>query len=116
MSALLKNGITSVAVQAGLLYRDERGMLGGGGGISQIIMGVITIVVGIILSGVVVDTVSNIVTGTGDLAAGSAADSAFPGARSIATLIPTIYFAAVLVMGVGLIGIGAKSYYRRGEA
>ncbi len=38
----------------------------------------------------------------------------FAGARSIGSLIPTIYYASVLVIGIGLIGLSVAGYARRG--
>ena len=67
--------------------------------IMAIIMGVITIVVGLVMSDVVL---SQAATSGADANIGS-----FTGARSFNDLVPVIYFAALVIISVGLIGLGA---------
>ena len=76
---------------------DERGAVDAR--IMAIIMGVITIVVGLVMSDVVL---SQAATSGADANIGS-----FTGARSFNDLVPVIYFAALVIISVGLIGLGA---------
>ena len=66
--------------------------------IAVIILGVITIVIGLVLAGVV-DSAA--VTGGGGAAA------SFAGTIAINNLIPLIYRVVILMVGVGMIGLGS---------
>jgi len=71
--------------------------------ITAIIMGVIVIVVGLVLETMTV--LSQAATSGGKANIGS-----FSGARSLNDLIPLIYGAAVVMLGVGMMLIGAAGF------
>lgn len=74
--------------------------------IISIVAGVITLVIGLVLSDVIVDTAAT---------QGAAANLAsFSGAKSLNDLLPLVYYAAVVMLGVGMIGIGAAGFAGRG--
>ena len=77
--------------------RSESGAAAGGP-ILAIIMGVITIVVGLVLFTTIL---SQATTSGEDSRIGS-----FSGAQALNDLVPLVYIAAIVVMGVGLIGLG----------
>ena len=74
--------------------------------ITAIIMGVIVIVVGLVLETTVLSQAST---------AGSNANiGSFSGAQSLNDLVPLIYNAAVVMLGVGMMAIGAAGFAGRG--
>ena len=74
--------------------------------ITSIILGVITIVVGLVLE----DTIL-----TQAAAAGSNTNiGSFSGAQSLNDLVPLIYNASVVMLGVGMMAIGAAGFMGRG--
>jgi len=76
------------------------------GRIVSIIMGVIVIVVGLVLESTILSQAAS---------AGSNADiGSFSGAQSLNDLVPLIYNAAVVMLGVGMMAIGAAGFAGRG--
>lgn len=74
--------------------------------IISIVAGVITLVIGIVLADVIISTAA---TQGADANIGS-----FSGAKSLNDLVPLVYYAAVVMLGVGMIGIGAAGFAGRG--
>ena len=74
--------------------------------ITAIILGVVTIVIGLIVSGIVD---SQAATSGGNAEIGS-----FAGAKAINDLLPLIIRVVVLMVGVGMIGIGTAGFARVG--
>ena len=66
--------------------------------ITTIIFGVIIIVVGLVLESTIL---SRAATAGSDASIGS-----FAGARALNDLVPLVYNAAIVILGVGLIGLG----------
>ncbi|MEM3170296.1 MAG: hypothetical protein QW838_05930 [Candidatus Nitrosotenuis sp.] len=67
--------------------------------IVTLIGGVLLLVFGLVLSDVVLDQA---------VAAGGAASiGSFSGARALNDIIPLVYYAVIVIAGVGLIGLGA---------
>ncbi len=75
---------------------DERGA---NQAIYSIISGVITLVVGLVLFATILSSAQ---TSGSDANIGS-----FAGAQALNDLVPLVYIAAIVMVGVGLIGIGA---------
>jgi uncharacterized membrane protein len=76
------------------------------GRIVSIIMGVIVIVVGLVLESTILSQAAS---------AGSNANiGSFSGAQSLNDLVPLIYNAAVVMLGVGMMAIGAAGFAGRG--
>jgi hypothetical protein len=74
--------------------------------ITAIIMGVIVIVVGLVLETTVLSQAAD---------AGSNANiGSFSGAQSLNDLVPLIYNASVVMLGVGMMAIGAAGFAGRG--
>ena len=74
--------------------------------IISIIMGVIVIVVGLVLETTILSQATT---------AGSNANiGSFSGAQSLNDLVPLIYNAAVVMLGVGMMAIGAAGFAGRG--
>ena len=74
--------------------------------IVSIIMGVIVIVVGLVLESTILSQAA---------AAGSNGNiGSFSGAQSLNDLVPLIYNAAVVMLGVGMMAIGAAGFAGRG--
>jgi uncharacterized membrane protein len=74
--------------------------------IVSIIMGVIVIVVGLVLESTILSQAAS---------AGSNANiGSFSGAQSLNDLVPLIYNAAVVMLGVGMMAIGAAGFANRG--
>ena len=74
--------------------------------IISIIMGVIVIVVGLVLETTILSQASS---------AGSNANiGSFSGAQSLNDLVPLIYNAAIVMLGVGMMGIGAAGFAGKG--
>jgi len=71
--------------------------------IALIIGGVLSLVFGILLADVVIDTTTVALT--------NASIGSFAGASAIGGLVPFIYFTVVILIAVGMMGIGAKSVY-----
>lgn len=71
-----------------------------------LIMGVIIIVVGLVLEATIL---SRAATAGSDTNIGS-----FAGAQALNDLVPLVYNAAIVIMGVGLIGLGAAGLAGRG--
>ncbi len=65
-----------------------------------IVFGVLIIVVGLVLEGTIISQAAS--------AGGHANIGSFSGAKDLNDLVPLVYNAAVVVLGVGLIGISAK--------
>ena len=93
LALMLARGI---AVRVTSPLRSESGAAGGP--ILAIIMGVITIVVGLVLF----TTILSQATTSGD----DSRIGSFSGAQALNDLVPLVYIAAIVVMGVGLIGLG----------
>ena len=74
--------------------------------ITAIIMGVIVIVVGLVLETTVLSQAAT--------AGGNANIGSFSGAQSLNDLVPLIYNAAVVMLGVGMMAIGAAGFAGRG--
>lgn len=77
------------------------------GRIVAIIAGVLTITIGLVLGTIVVDQAATAGADTGKI-------GSFAGARSIMNLVPLIYYTAIVMLGVGMIGIGAGGFMGRG--
>lgn len=75
-----------------------------GSKIAAIVLGVITIVIGLALGSVVVQSA----------AADDAAIGSFAGAKAIKNLVPLVYYAVVIGVGVGMMAIGVSGYFGRG--
>ena len=76
------------------------------GRIVSIIMGVIVIVVGLVLESTILSQAAT---------AGSSSNiGSFSGAQSLNDLVPLIYNAAVVMLGVGMMAIGAAGMAGRG--
>ena len=74
--------------------------------IVSIIMGVIVIVVGLVLESTILSQAA---------AAGSSSNiGSFSGAQSLNDLVPLIYNASVVMLGVGMMAIGAAGFAGRG--
>ena len=87
-----------------LALANQRGAMDGK--ITAIIGGVITLVIGMVLASTVNSQAATL---------GSAANiGSFTGAQAIGDLIPLVYIAAILLIGVGLIAAGGAGYVGRG--
>ena len=74
--------------------------------IFSIIMGVIVIVVGLVLESTILSQAAS---------AGSSSNiGSFSGAQSLNDLVPLIYNASVVMLGVGMMAIGAAGFAGRG--
>ena len=74
--------------------------------IEEFIMGVIVIVVGLVLESTILSQAAS---------AGSNANiGSFSGAQSLNDLVPLIYNASVVMLGVGMMAIGAAGFAGRG--
>ena len=73
--------------------------------IVAIVLGVITLTIGIVMGDVIV----SVAAGGGGAAIGS-----FTGAKALKDLTPLVYYAAIVVIGVGLMGVGLAGYAGRG--
>ena len=74
--------------------------------IVSIIMGVIVIVVGLVLESTILSQAAS---------AGSNANiGSFSGAQALNDLVPLIYNASVVMLGVGMMAIGAAGFAGRG--
>ena len=69
-----------------------------------ILVGILTLVVGLVLADVVLESVQ-----TGGAKAGS-----FAGAAQVNNLIPVVYFTVIVSIGIGMIGAGAFGMLGRG--
>lgn len=65
--------------------------------IASIIGGVLTIVVGLVLANTVVTQAASVPTSIGS----------FAGASSLNDLVPLVYYAVIVLIGVGMMGLGA---------
>jgi hypothetical protein len=74
--------------------------------ITAIIMGVIVIVVGLVLETTILSQAAT--------AGGNANIGSFSGAQSLNDLVPLIYNAAVVMLGVGMMGVGAAGFAGKG--
>ncbi len=102
MAAYVRQVWTGLAFGAGLLYADERGDVKSS--IGAVVGGVLTIVVGLVLSNTILSQAST---------SGSSANiGSFSGAQALNDLVPLIYCAVVVLIGVGLMGVGAKGIYQ----
>lgn len=89
-----------------LALANERGASGMSASMTALIFGVIIIVVGLVLETTILSRAS---TAGSDASIGS-----FAGARALNDLVPLVYNAAIVIMGVGLIGLGALGMTGRG--
>lgn len=80
------------------------GGVGGGANLKTIILGVIAIVVGLIMLGIAMDTVSPLLTG----GASAVNWTRYPGGESIITLFPLLMMISLVLFGGVLIWIGYK--------
>jgi len=80
------------------------GFGGGGANLKTIILGVIAIVVGLIMLGIAMDTVSPLLTG----GASAVNWSNYPGGESIITLFPLLMMISLVLFGGVLIWIGYR--------
>jgi len=85
---------------------DSGSGLGGGGGanLKTIILGVISIVVGLIMLGIAMDTVGPLLTG----GASAVNWTKYPGGESILTIFPLLMMISLVLFGGVLIWIGYK--------
>lgn len=83
---------------------SEGGFGGGGANLKTIILGVISIVVGLIMLGIAMDTVSPLLTD----GANAVNWTRFPGGESIITLFPLLMMISLVLFGGVLIWIGYK--------
>ena len=74
--------------------------------ITAIVMGVLVIVVGLVLETTILSQAST--------AGGNANIGSFSGAQSLNDLVPLIYNAAIVMLGVGMMGIGAAGFAGKG--
>jgi hypothetical protein len=74
--------------------------------IVSIVGGVITLVIGLVLSGVITDAAAT--------AGGNSMITSFSGAKSINDLIPLIYFTVIVMVAVGMIGVGLGGFMGKG--
>ena len=73
---------------------------------TALIFGVLIIVVGLVLENTILTQAAS---------AGSSANAgSFSGASDLNDLVPVVYNAAVVIMGVGLIGVGAAGFAGKG--
>ena len=89
-----------IALFIGAVYKDERGDIKTN--IGAVVGGVLTIVVGLVLSNVILTQAAQ--------AGSSSAIGSFSGAQALNDLIPLIYYAVVVLIGVGLMGVGALGF------
>lgn len=94
----------SLATRVCLVLTDQRGSMSAS--MTALIFGVIIIVVGLVLETTILSRAS---TAGSDASIGS-----FAGARALNDLVPLVYNAAIVIMGVGLIGLGALGMTGRG--
>lgn len=66
----------------------------------MVIGGVLVLVLGVILADVIIDETTTALT--------NSSIGSFAGAESIGGLIPFIYFTVIILIGVGMMGIGAR--------
>jgi hypothetical protein len=103
MNGLVRKSVSFLLNQSGItpMYQNRENM---GGFIAApivtLIAGVLFLVFGLILSDIVLSQAAT--------SGGSATIGSFSGAQSMNDLVPFIYYAVVVIGGVGLIGIGAK--------
>lgn len=83
---------------------DVGGIGGGGANLKTIILGVISIVVGLIMLGIGMDTISPLLTG----GASAVNWTRYPGGESIITLFPLLMMISLVLFGGVLIWIGYK--------
>ncbi len=76
------------------------------GSMTALIFGVLIIVVGLVLESTILSQAAT--------AGASANIGSFSGAQDLNDLVPLVYNAAVVVMGVGLIGLGAAGIGGKG--
>ena len=74
--------------------------------IVSIVGGVITLVIGLVLSGVITDTAAK--------SGGNTMIGSFSGAAAINDLVPLIYFTVIVMVAVGMIGVGLGGFMGRG--
>jgi hypothetical protein len=74
--------------------------------ILSLIMGVITLVVGLVLADVVIDNVTTALTNT--------SIGSYSGATGIGGLIPMLYFVVMIAMTIGLVSLGGAGLAGRG--
>tara|TARA_Y100000310_G_scaffold340407_1_gene436083 strand:- start:2384 stop:2704 length:321 start_codon:yes stop_codon:yes gene_type:complete len=92
------SAILTAVVALGLAYEDERGDIKTS--IGAVVGGVLTIVVGLVLSNTILSQAAT--------SGASANIGSFSGAQALNDLVPLIYYAVVVLIGVGLMGIGAR--------
>lgn len=99
-------GQNIIGDRPGLALSNQRGATDAR--IMLIILGVITIVVGLVLEGTIL---SQAATSGSNTNIGS-----FSGAQALNDLVPLIYNAVVVMIGVGMMGVGALGFAGRGPA
>ncbi len=70
--------------------------------IAAIIGGVLTIVIGLVLANTVVTQAASVPASIGS----------FSGAASLNDLVPLVYYAVIVLLGVGMMGLGAAGFVR----
>ena len=90
----------------GLALGNQRGNVDGR--IAAIVSGVITLVIGMVLASTV-NTQAATLGSAGNI-------GSFTGAQAIGDLIPLVYIAAILMIGVGLIALGGAGFAGFGPA
>jgi len=96
------NGFRTVNGALAATHRNECGNMQAN--IIAIVTGVITLVIGMVLATTVNTQAATL---------GSAANiGSFTGTQNIGDLIPLVYISAILMLGVGLIGLGGYGTYK----
>ena len=70
--------------------------------IAAIIGGVLTLVIGLVLANTVVSQAASVPASIGS----------FSGASALNDLVPLVYYAVIVLLGVGMMGMGASGFYR----
>jgi len=82
------------------LFRNTDG--GTQSNIAAIIGGVLTLVIGLVLANTVVSQAASVPASIGS----------FSGASALNDLVPLVYYAVIVLLGVGMMGMGASGFYR----
>ncbi len=113
LSAAAPTQMAVLLAYFGTVVGDPRSVLANQRGaidsrIMLIVMGVITIVVGVVLA----DTILAQAASSGS----NANIGSFAGAQALNDLVPLIYYAVVVMIAVGMMGLGALGFTGRGPA
>ncbi len=73
--------------------------------IVAIVLGVLTLTIGMVMGDVIISVAAT---------SGGASIGSFTGASALKDLVPLVYYAAIVVIGVGLMGVGLAGYASRG--